>query len=337
MRRTLVCYLAAVAACAGAVVGCRTAQRQQADVGKFDASRPPAAIDLYVAGVRQYQGGNEDQAVRTLLEATQQNPNLAMAHALLGDLYKARGRYEDAGVHYEAIARLDPYTSINFYNLGVTYHLLDRLQEAAANYNKAIQLDPGDARSTMNLGIVYATLGDFDQAVTVAKRATELDPKSPAAWANFGVALDAKGDHPAAESAYRRSLDLNPEHRPTMLNLGANLVRQQKGVEAVDVLRTALAKGDDAFARKTYGDALALTGKLDEAAAAYTAALKTNPRYASAMNELGQVLIAQYRKGLELDEEKRKAALDVWRKSLTIEPNQPKIQAAVKQWDRQGV
>ena len=53
-----------------------------------------------------------------------------------------------------------------------------------------------------------------------------------------------------------------------------------------------------------------------------------DPNFYPAMNEQGRVLIAQYRQELELDDAKRKRALDIWRKSLSLKPDQPKI----KEW-----
>ena len=48
--------------------------------------------------------------------------------------------------------------------------------------------------------------------------------------------------------------------------------------------------------------------------------------YFPALNETGWVLITEYNQSLGLEEPKRHAALDAWRRSLLINPKQPQIQ-----------
>ena len=70
----------------------------------------------------------------------------------------------------------------------------------------------------------------------------------------------------------------------------------------------------------------------EEALKEYNAALKNNRRYYPPMNEMGLVLIEQYRQSLELDEQKKIAAVAIWNPSLEIQPNQPRVQQWIKQW-----
>ena len=43
-------------------------------------------------------------------------------------------------------------------------------------------------------------------------------------------------------------------------------------------------------------------------------------------------LLAQYEKGLELEDNFRQQALEAWNQSLKIYPNQPPVRQAIKQW-----
>ena len=184
----------------------------------------------------------------------------------------------------------------------------------------------------MNLGLVYLALGQMDDAVRYTEKATLLDPDSPAAFSNLGVALEAAREYARAETAYRRSLDLDPLQEQTLLNLGLNLIQQNKGADAVSIMERVLKNDDSPLTRKRYGDALARAGRYDEAVKQYEAAIAASPGYYQAMNEIGWVRIAEYRKGLELDDAKRKGAIEWWQKSLQIRPDQPRIQTAVADW-----
>ncbi|HEV7299135.1 MAG TPA: tetratricopeptide repeat protein [Tepidisphaeraceae bacterium] len=324
----VVALLSTAVATATLLVGCKSSGRQQGSL---------EAIDLYVAGVRAYQSGDQDAAITNLRAATEANTRLIMAATLLGNLYKSQGEYDKAREVYERVAQLDPYTPDNHYSLGLTYQLLDQLEQATSSYQRLLQLEPDHFEGNMNLGSVRLAMNDPDEALRTLRKATEINPKNAAAWANLGVALDAKGDFPEAEKAYRTSIDLRSDQRSTLMNLGANLVRQKKASEAIPVLEQALSQSDDPFARKLYGDALAQAGRLDEALKQYDAALKQNGRYANALAEKGNTLIAKYKKGLELDETLKTAAVDAWNKSLEINPQQARVRESLEQWNKQGM
>jgi superkiller protein 3 len=219
------------------------------------------------------------------------------------------------------------------------HHELDESQRAAAVaiWTQSLSINPDDPNTNMNLGLVHLYLGDPDAAVKYCERATLLDPRSASAYSNLGVALDARGEYARAEAAYRHSLDIDPDNATTLLNLGTNLIQQNKGAEAVDIMEKVVKMSDTPLHRKRYGDALAKAGRYDDAIAQYNAALKLDPKYFPAMNEIGYARIAQYRNNLELDDAKRDEAVAMWTQSLSINPNQPKIQAAKQEWTGKDV
>jgi superkiller protein 3 len=330
-QNTFVAALLSTAVLGSALlVGCKSSS--QATVGGR-----PQGIDLYVAGVRAYQSGDEAAAISNLVAATEANDRLIMATSLLADLYKSQGNYEQSRDLYGRVAQLDPYSYGNFYNLGLTHQLLQQLNDAASNYQRALTLKDDHLESNMNLGLVRLALGNNDQAIASLRRATEIDPNNAAAWANLGVALDAKGEYAEAERAYRTSIDLRSDQRSTLLNLGGNLVRQQKTNEAIGILQQALTQGDDAFVHKLLGDAFTQASRFDEATKHYDLALQQNPRYANAMAEKANALIAKYKKDLELDESLKAAAIDLWKKSLEINPQQPRVRESIERWSKQGM
>jgi tetratricopeptide (TPR) repeat protein len=337
LKRVAPLALASLAA-AGLVVspallltGCATQPKPQ---DKPFVYVPPAGVEKYVAAVQAQKSGDVDSAIAALTEATTINPELTMARSMLGDLYKDKGDYNRAATQYEAVTELDPYTGRNFYKLGVIYHLLARLQEAITAYLQALKLDPRDWESSMNLGLVYLSLGQKDEAVATLSRATILNPGAAPAFSNLGVALDSTGRHTEAETAYRRALELSTDDGPALSNLAGNLMTQKKYREASVILTRLIEVNNSSTNRKRFGDALALTGRNDEALTQYTAALEREPDNYLALNGLGAVLIAKYREGLQLDDRTRSAALDAWRKSLNIKPGQPRVEQLLARWSK---
>jgi tetratricopeptide (TPR) repeat protein len=295
-------------------------------------NQPEAGTEEYIRGATAYQNGDTDTAVAELTEAVEENPDLTMAHVILGNIYRSKADYNQANVHYEIAVRLDPYDYENHYNLGITYQFLNRLQEAAACYLRALQLKPTDLNSTMNLGLVYLALNQPNDALNEMKQAVQIDPQSASAHINLGVVLDERGDLPEAELEYRRAIELDPTSSVTMMNLAGNLIRQGRGRDAVGVMRDELKIADTTTARKRYGDALVLDGQDDDAYRQYAEALRRNPDYWQALNQTGLILIRRYVAGAELDEDQRKQALLTWQRSLDLNPNQPQLQALINKW-----
>ncbi len=298
------------------------------------ASRNNAALDSYVQGVLAYQKGDTDTAMAKLQDAVNKKEDLVMARSMLGDLYRSKSDYEAAKQQYRVVARLDPYDYQHHYHLGLVYQFLNELQDAAAAYIRALNLKPTDAPSNMNLGTVYLALGKPEDAIVYAERAAELDPRSAPAFANLGVTLDAAGQFAKAETAYRKSLDLDSNQPLIRLYLGENLLQQKKATEARSVLAELVRVQDNSLHRKRLGDAYAGEKNYAEAVNQYTAALKQDPNYYPALNEIGAVRIEEYQKGLELDDAKRKSAVDSWQQSLSIRRDQPRILALVQKWSK---
>jgi tetratricopeptide (TPR) repeat protein len=320
----LTALVAVLAVAAGG--GCSTSRATAPDRG-------PTAGSLYAEGVSAYRAGDRDRAIQLLTQAVQKAPGLAMAHSVLGDIYKESGNYKEAATRYESLAKIDPYAADNHHRLAVSYHFLNRLRDAAASYLKAVKLNPRDWRSCMNLGLVYMSLGENNSAVEYCQRAANLNPLSAVAFANLGVVFDARGNAAEAETAYRRSLTIDPTQTGPAMNLARNLQYRGKTKEAVAVLERLTTAADSPMVRRRYGDALASAGREADALSQYRQALKLDPRHYQAMNAMAAVLITQYRNGLLLDDRKRDEALALWKQSLSLNPNQPKVEAQVKTWE----
>ena len=98
------------------------------------------------------------------------------------------------------------------------------------------------------------------------------------------------------------------------------------------VLERLTQTADSPAVRRRYGDALASAGREADALQQYRQALKLDPRHYPAMNSMASLLITQYRTGLLLDDRKRDEALAMWKQSLQLNPDQPKVEAQIKQW-----
>jgi Flp pilus assembly protein TadD len=186
----------------------------------------------------------------------------------------------------------------------------------------------------MSLSIVYLSLDKPKDALPYMRRAVQYAPKSADAWMKLGVVLDANGNYVESESAYRKSLDLDSGVALVRLYLGESLLQQKKYAEARSVLQELVKVSDTPLHRKRLGDAYAKEQKFEDALREYHMALKLEPNYYHALNEIGATHIAEYEKGLTLDDSKRKAALEAWEQSLAIRRDQPRIIALTQKYSK---
>jgi Flp pilus assembly protein TadD len=105
----------------------------------------------------------------------------------LGQLLAESGRHNDALVHYERAAALDPSYADALCNWGSSLSHLDRLDEAEAKLRSAIAADPNFAHAHHNLAVVLKETGRIDEAVRQARRAIRLAPQNPSYYENLAA------------------------------------------------------------------------------------------------------------------------------------------------------
>ncbi len=150
-----------------------------------------------------------------------------------------------------------------------------RLADAELSFQRVIDADPTDADATGGLGIVRLRQRKLAEAKILLSRAIALDPQHKDRWAqaltaasatvggpNPATALINAGDYPAAERELRRQI---------------------------------AAGGDTGTARGMLADVQARSGRLDEAAATYRAALERTPSNPQLLSGLAGVLTRQGR------------------------------------------
>jgi hypothetical protein len=109
---------------------------------------------------------------------------------------EGRGRIEEAVVHYQKAAALDPRWSVPLYNLGLLYKKQRDWKRSLDHNRRATALEPGDKAAWWNLGIAATALGRWDTA--------------RAAWRGFGIDVP-DGDGPIDLPCGVTPIRLNPE------------------------------------------------------------------------------------------------------------------------------
>jgi 4-amino-4-deoxy-L-arabinose transferase-like glycosyltransferase len=141
---------------------------------------------------------------------------------------------------------------------------------AAAGVNvRVFDEEKLNALSWMNMGVALAQRGEMDEARVVFGRAVEVHPTSAEANYNYGMALAMGGDFANAAEHYARAIE-------AMRLRGERAGRERPGV--VESERPGLPG-----LYYNYGVALEGLGRVEEAEAAYRAAVKADPGDADAV------------------------------------------------------
>ena len=218
-----------------------------------------------------------DDAIATVRQALDHDPEIVEGYMLLGNFYKKLKRPEDAIAAYrDALARDSEHQNALF-SLALAYKDEGRLDEARVGFERARELDPRNGKVLWQLADLWMRKRDFARAEAI-----------------IADALERKVD----------------EHR-LLLKLAESRIEAQRFDEAEQALKTALEKKPDlAVAHFDLGLAYEGQGQTAKAIESYERELASNPKaYRAAFNAAkllqragrAQEAIAHYRKTVEID------------------------------------
>ena len=221
-----------------------------------------AAYELYLMGLSSYNQRTKDGLARAadyFNKAVEQDPNYALAYALLADTYFLQGYYKYApskesmarakvaaerGVAidsslaegYMVLAGLPPWSDSSDRMLRHALDLNPNLATAHQRYawrlcatgdlngsltemKRAQQLDPLSSTNNTALGLVYLFARQFEPGLRYSEKAAELNSDEPFIQSNLGMAYLLNHKYAAAIARFEKSTALNPELKPDNLAL----------------------------------------------------------------------------------------------------------------------
>ena len=172
-------------------------------------------------------------------------------------------------------------------NLGGALLWLGKTDEAYLHFQAAAEINPLDPMSRSNLGAYLQEHGHVAEAIEKYNRVITLtsDPGLLAAtYANLGAAYRKLGEDEKARTSYDQALQLNPNQYNVYLGLGELLEKQSRLDDAISNYSKAVELRPTDTGFLLLGRALERTGRRSEALAAYQAALKLSPEMPEAQH-----------------------------------------------------
>lgn len=251
-------------------------------------------------------------------------PKAAEAHACLGNVYLAKGRYEEAVGEIQHAVDLDEKNDETLRLLAEAEQKLGRMRDAEETYRKALALRPNYAGEYSAFGVFYFNEAHYTEAIAMFKRALELAPESYSDYLNLGATYTQTGEYEQATEALKKSVGLHPSFLGYG-NLGAVCFFMHRYEESASNLQEALKIDPKDWQNwGNLGDTLfQIPSRRAEALNAYrkaielgAARLEVNPRDAAVL-----AYSADYYAMLDLE----RPAKELLGRALKIAPGDPDV------------
>ena len=149
-------------------------------------------------------------------KAVELDPNLPLAHSLLGELYLYKSRVPEAVEQFQKELELNPGEAAVYYKLADAYSRLQKYEEAEKLLQRSIWLDATSTGPYILMGKVLEKKGETALAVRALQRAIAMDPNNPMPHHLLGQTYREMGRTEDAERELKLSeqLQIHQDARP---------------------------------------------------------------------------------------------------------------------------
>jgi tetratricopeptide (TPR) repeat protein len=211
-------------------------------------------------------------------------PNDERAHTQLGVLYFGRQDYSNAIAEFEKSIAINSRFSPPYNQLGYAYKFTDRLNEAEAVFKKYTQLIPDDPNPYDSYAELLMKMGRFDESIKAYEKALSIDPNFVNSYVGVGNDYLAMGKTEQARAAFAKIATRarnTGERRLVKFWTAASYVHDGATDKAIQELKagSTLAEAEHDAGTMSgdlvqMGDVLREAGRLDDALAKYSEAVK---------------------------------------------------------------
>jgi len=155
-----------------------------------------------------------NQAAVQASKALELNPNLPMAHELLGETALAGGDLPGAIQELEAERKINPLNGDVYDRLGDAYLRSGQYEEAQTALNRAVLLEPSATGPYILLGQTMLKLKQPIQALHYLTRAEKMDPSNYITHNLLGQAYKATGQMAEANREFKAVVEIQHRDEP---------------------------------------------------------------------------------------------------------------------------
>ena len=222
---------------------------------ELDADYAPAWAGLATVHALLYEWwGSRDEDLHRTDRASQiameLAPDLADAHFARGFALSLHRRYDEAQVHFELAARINPQLFDAYYYYGRAEFARGEIEHSVELFRKAAEARHEDFQSPTFLAQSLRMLGRMDEArlatreaVVRAERILALNPLDGRALAVGALAHYDEGNIERALEWSQRAVELYPDDMSALLNNACLKLRSGLHEDALDILESVFGRG----------------------------------------------------------------------------------------------
>ncbi len=225
--------------------------------------------------VMRVSEGEFEAAIAAYRREVDANPNNAVAHRRLGDLYAQEGRLDESLAEYAAALLIDPRDADTHASRAQTLLRLSRFADAEAAARAAVALSPAHEPARYALGTALIRTGRREEGLSALQEFERLQAatraRSDAAWQlkllkEQALEHAARHEYRAAADLLQRAVKYAPSDGTVHLAAGALLVKAGDFEQAIPVLKEALSR-EAVDAHRYLADAYAALGRGEDSGA----------------------------------------------------------------------
>jgi tetratricopeptide (TPR) repeat protein len=261
----------------------------------------PARLALTQLALRQ---GDPDKALKIAQETLKINPGSGVSTLLEAAALVRKGQYDEARIRFEKILKVNPNQADTLIELAILDMFQKNYKEADATFRKAYEVDPSNVRGLLGQSQIHFQLKEPDKAIQVIadevqKQPQRADLKKELATAEFQAKRYDKAVQDY-QSILERYKDSPVDQADLYSRIATTYMTTGDIQKAIDNFKTAkhLVPSNITYASQ-YAEMLDLSGKPNEALAAYREAMKIDPNNPVVLNNLAYLMSQN---GQNLDE-----------------------------------
>jgi tetratricopeptide (TPR) repeat protein len=223
------------------------------------------------------QSGHILEAERLCKRFLDTSPGIANCHALLGKVYQAAGRIEEAQTEFIAALNLNPKMADAWLDWAILMVSCGHPKKAVECLTLALTHLAGSAHIHAYLSKIFLSLGNVDYACVHAERAVEISPMLTTALCSLGAVRKRQGRKEESIAAYQLAIVQNTGIAEAHFGLGEVVMERDRDLAKKLFIEAVKIRPDYSEALDGLGVCLFFEKRWEEALEAFNRALDLNP------------------------------------------------------------
>jgi tetratricopeptide (TPR) repeat protein len=161
----------------------------------------------YTLGFFLYADNNYEDSRQALERAISLDPQMWLAHKIIGDIAFEHAEYQAAMTHYQAAVSVWHESAELYNNLALSYMNLERYDEAIIPLQNAVRIEPGNTSMRYSLASVYRDSGRAPDALREYEIVVREQPDFPNIHNDIGAIYENLGNVENARREYDQEIE----------------------------------------------------------------------------------------------------------------------------------